>query len=193
MINAFLYSVFGSGGSAHHKDELLVEYRNRWLDALLLGTDVRAVVAFGHFADEAFGAWMESRSPDAAPAFKHLFHPTYPESASSAGQTTKAAATAQLLADWNGGLAELGAAIAHPDVDQDLTQYGDELRTEDLAPIPEVDLPPGVPSRMRGLDPWALRVGETEELKRSTIVVTVPEGERVWPPLVLRGAPWADR
>ena len=183
MINAFLYSVFGSGGSAHHHDELLVDYRSRWLDALLLGTDVRAVVAFGSFADEAFEAWTESRSPNPAPAFKHLLHPTYPESASSSGQITKPEAMARLLTEWNVGLEEVRPAIVDPDVEGDPTPYGSDFRDQDLAPIPEADLPPGVPSWMRGLDPWALRVGETEQLKRSTIVITVPEADRIWPPL----------
>ena len=36
MVNAFLYSVYGQGGGNRHRgDPPIVDYRNRWLDALL--------------------------------------------------------------------------------------------------------------------------------------------------------------
>ena len=58
MVNAFLYSVYGQAGGERHVDsEPILEYRNRWLDALL-GEDgrVQVVVAFGHIGHAAFDA-----------------------------------------------------------------------------------------------------------------------------------------
>lgn len=66
---------------------------------------------------------------------------------------------------------------------QDPTSYGAALVETDRAPIPELDLPAGVPAWMRGLDAWALRSGTSTDEKRSTIVVTVPEADRLWTPL----------
>ena len=44
-INAYLYSVLGSVKAATAKSAALVDYRQRWLKALLVGQDVEAVVA----------------------------------------------------------------------------------------------------------------------------------------------------
>ena len=86
MVNTFLYSVYGQGGGNRHKDdEAIAAYRNAWLDALLVGTDVTAVLlgsAGGHGVPGVGG------HPAAAAARLHhaaLRHPTYPESASRAG------------------------------------------------------------------------------------------------------------
>src|SRR5205814_5424182 len=58
MLNTFLYSVYGQRGGERHKgDPGLLAYRNRWLDALLVGSGVEAVVALGHLADDAFRSW----------------------------------------------------------------------------------------------------------------------------------------
>src|SRR5436189_148415 len=59
IVNAYLYSVFGQPS---HKEVLAVEpavapYRGKWLDALLVGSSVDAVVAFGDLAHAAFEAW----------------------------------------------------------------------------------------------------------------------------------------
>lgn len=184
MINSFLYSVYGYGGDRHHEDEAIVGYRNRWLDALLLGTQVRAVVAFGRFADEAFEMWKDAHAgEDLDIAYQHVTHPTYPESASAHGQVSYAEAMEQMLVGWNAAIAALTPAIASPDVPQDPTSYGAALVETDRAPIPELDLPAGVPAWMRGLDAWALRSGTSTDEKRSTIVVTVPEADRLWTPL----------
>ncbi len=185
MINTFVYSVFGqAGGSRHHKDPLIAGYRHRWLDALLVGTQVEAVVALGTLADEAFQTWQETPSGQGVQvAYRHVLHPTYPESASASGQTTMADAMKRLLDDWNLALQELKPAISHPDVQVDLLPYGEVLVDADLAAIPEADLPAGVPPWMRSLAAWAARVGATTEDKRATVVVTVPTAERPWQPL----------
>lgn len=184
MINAFLYSVFGFGGSEHHADDPIVDYRNRWLDALLVGTQVRAVVAFGHFADEAFGRWVDAHlGEDLDLVCEHVAHPTYPESAAAHGQAAYDEAMQGMLAGWSAALQTLGPAVASPDVPPDPTPYGPALTDADLEPIPERDLPAGIPPWMRGLEPWAVRSGATDEAKRATVVITVPEDERPWTPL----------
>ena len=84
-----------------------------------------------------------------------LTHPTFPEGASAAGQTTKAEAMRQMLENWNAGLEELAPHITEPDEPANLRPYGTKLQDTDLAPIPERDLPPGLPLWMGSLDAWA--------------------------------------
>jgi len=183
MVNAFLYSVYGQGGGQRHKDDpAIAEYRNRWLDALLVGRGVEAVVAIGGLADFAYRTWLATEAGQSVEvAYRHITHPTYPESASAAGQKTKAQAMKEMLAGWNAALEELRPAIRHPDQSRDLVPYGEALdKKTDLAPIPERDLPAGLPAWMRSLDAWALRRGEDAEGKRATLVVTVPRKQRPW-------------
>src|SRR6266487_1231426 len=41
MINTFLYSVYGQGGGTKHQnDPGIIAYRNRWLDALMGGSNI---------------------------------------------------------------------------------------------------------------------------------------------------------
>lgn len=186
MVNAFLYSVYGYGGDEHHEDDAIVGYRNLWLDALLAGAQVRAVVAFGRFAEEAFEMWTDSHTvedlEDLEITYQHVTHPTYPESASAHGQVPYSEAMEQMLVGWNAAIQTLAPAIASPDVSPDPVPYGAALLQSDLAPIPERDLPAGVPVWMRGLDAWAVRSGASVDEKRATIVVTVPETDRPWTP-----------
>ncbi|MEP6697853.1 MAG: hypothetical protein ABJA34_13395 [Pseudonocardiales bacterium] len=66
MINTFLYSVYGQGGGSRHAhDTRIAAYRNRWLDALLLDTQVTAVIALGALARTAYDAWAKTQ-PDTA-------------------------------------------------------------------------------------------------------------------------------
>jgi uracil-DNA glycosylase len=185
MVNTFLYSVYGQGGGERHKDDpVIAGYRNRWLDALLAGGSVEAVVALGGLADFAFLAWKDTPTGQGVDvAYRHITHPTYPESASAAGQKKKAEAMKEMLAGWNDALKELKPGIVHPDVQRDLVLYGESLdKATDLSPIPERDLPAGVPEWMRSLDAWAVRRGEDAEAKRATMVVTVPRKQRPWSP-----------
>src|SRR6185436_4694555 len=57
FVNTYLYSVYGSVRAATRKNPNLIDYRNRWLSALLVGSRVDAVLALGQAADEAFQFW----------------------------------------------------------------------------------------------------------------------------------------
>jgi hypothetical protein len=109
-------------------------------------------------------------------ASRHVTDPTYPESASAAGQIQYDEAMSAMLAGWNAALDELRTAVGDPEIEPAFPAYGTALDPErDLAPIPEADLPPGIPAWMRSLDPWAERSGADTEDKRATIVVRVPQ------------------
>ncbi|MDV3222255.1 uracil-DNA glycosylase family protein [Intrasporangium sp.] len=187
MLNVYLYSVFGqAAGYRHVKDTAIVDYRHRWLDAVLLDSQVTAVLALGTLAKRAYGHWASS-SPEreARAGGLHLAavrHPTYAEgSARASGQPLEDTTAAQ-LADWSAHLPELSAAVA-PEVTPNPRPYGESWAENDLVAIPEQDLPPGVPAWWRAVDAWAVRTGADAQEKRSTIRVTVPKGARQWPTL----------
>jgi uracil-DNA glycosylase len=165
----------------HGRNPAIATHRNAWLDGIFAGGGVDAVVAFGGLADTAFRAWRETGSGQvAAVTYRHVKHPTFPESASAAGQLTKSEGMRQLLAGWNDALAALRPAV-RPEFDPGTSLYGEQLDEDrDLASISERDLPPGVPEWMRALEPWAVRRGEDVEEKRATVVVTVPPRARSW-------------
>lgn len=184
MVNTFLYSVYGQGGGERHKhDTAIADYRNRWLDALLLNGSVTAVITLGSLAASAYEVWI-AQQPTAAAKLHHarLRHPTYPESAAAAGQHTLEETTAALLQDWSSHLAALAAAVT-PEVQPNPTPYSRSWQPGDLVPIPERDLPPGSPPWWGELAAWANRRGSDIQEKRATIVVTVPEERRRWPRL----------
>ena len=185
MVNTFLYSVFGQGGGNRHADdEKIAEYRHKWLDALLLGTDVTAVIMLGTLAKTAFSMWTKTQ-PQAAAALHQapIKHPTFPESASGHGTTTLPKATQELHANWSAALPDLLAHVT-PDVPANPTPYTGTWQPGDLVRIPERDLPAGSPGWWRDLDAWADRAkGVSAQIKRATITVTVPTAARTWPPL----------
>ncbi|HWO17636.1 MAG TPA: uracil-DNA glycosylase family protein [Kofleriaceae bacterium] len=180
MINTFLYSVYGQGGGMKHKnDPAIIEYRNRWIDAIFAGAPIEAVVALGTLADGAFKKWKQTPAGQANDvAYEHITHPTYPNSVSGGNATSFADAMKQMLANWNAALQRLAPKLQHPDVAQPLVLYGTGLSPGELAEIPLEDLPAGLPTWMRSLDSWAVRRGETPDEKRATIVVTVPKDAR---------------
>lgn len=184
MVNTFVFSVFGQGGgNKHAHDPAIAAYRHRWLDALLLPETVTAVIALGTLARTAYQDWAGTQP--AAAARLHLAairHPTFPESASAAGGTSLADATANLLQDWNKHLPDLRA---HVEADEPVPErlYGDTWQDGDLQTIPAADLPAGSPDWWTSLDGWARRTGTGAQLKRATITVTIPEAARTWPPL----------
>jgi hypothetical protein len=182
MLNAFLYSVFGQGGGESHKnDPEIIEYRHKWLDAVLVGSQVQAVVAFGHLAHDALDRWLDTPAGQgAALTTERLAHPTKPEAASKGNEEKRAAVMKEMLAEWNEALERLDATLAARPQGQPLKIYGEDLLPEDRAPIPEGDMPAGAPPWMRSLTTWAARKGDTAEAKRATVVVTVPKDERPW-------------
>jgi uracil-DNA glycosylase len=196
MINTFVYSVYGQGGGTRHaSDAAIAAYRNRWLDALLVpeipgdvpaGGPITAVITLGSLANRAYGTWAKTR-PEIAAELHHaaVKHPTYPDSASAAGQITLADATARLLADWNRQLPALRRNVVpdDPDAADPPVRYGKTWQDGDLVPIPEDDLPAGSPAWWRSLQGWANRTGRNAQLKRATITVTVPIEDRTWPPV----------
>lgn len=176
MVNTFLYSVFGqSGGTGHIHDPGITMDRNQWLTTLTATSPVTAVITLGTLAADAFARWQQT--PAGAAYTGHhaaLLHPTFPESASSHGQTTLAAATAKLLANWNAALPALRTAVAQSDQPQDGGAYGKTFTDADLPAIPSADLPPGLPEWMRSERNWATRIGMNSDIKRATIQITVP-------------------
>jgi len=177
IINTFLYSVYGSVKSATEKDARLVAYRNSWLDALLKGSKVEGVVALGTAADAAWTMWKETPTGKTVDvAYAHITHPTQPESSSKNDKTKLAAATKALMQNWNKGLQTLSPAIKHPDAATALVLYGDTWGPNDRPPIPEGDMPAGLPSWMHEQDGWAKRTGKDALAKRRNITLTVPKG-----------------
>ena len=64
MINTFRSSVYGQGGGERHKnDPKIAKYRNQWLDRLIAGQEVDAVVTLGKLANDAFQAWRATPNP----------------------------------------------------------------------------------------------------------------------------------
>ena len=177
IINTFLYSVYGSVKAATAKDPKLIAYRNSWLDALLIGQKVEAVIALGTAADTAWKAWkLTPNGKTFNVAYAPVIHPTEPESSSKNDKAKLAAATKNLLANWNSGLLALSPQVKHPDVATALVPYGDTWAAGDRPAIPEADVPAGLPAWMHEQDGWAARLGADAKTKRRNITLTVPTG-----------------
>ncbi|GEK22328.1 uracil-DNA glycosylase family protein [Cellulomonas xylanilytica] len=183
-INALLYSVYGQGGGTRHVlDPKIVRYRHRWIDTIVKDQPIEAIITLGQLADQAYQAWRATPLGASSQAvYATVRHPTYPESASRSGTLTKAEAFQRLCDSWNAALDVIHPAVT-PDVPVPLRHYGSTILPEDLAPIPDVDLPPGLPAWMGDLDAWAARTGADAQKKRATITVTVPTRARTWPVL----------
>ncbi len=177
FINAYLYSVYGSVKAKTRKNPALIEYRNRWLDVLLVGHQVEAVLALGHAADEAWQLWSAtpaSQSVDVA--YAAVTHPTQPESSSKGNKTKLAAATTRMLQNWNVALQALSPNVQQPDAPTPLVLYGESWADGDRVGIPEFDFPAGLPAWMHEQDGWAKRAGANDLAKRRNITVNVPKG-----------------
>lgn len=172
MINAFLYSVIGSGAKPSNlRRKAIADYRNAWFDALLLGTKVEAVITFGGLARQSFAIW-QTLHPERDVLVANVKHPTFPE---SSGEPD---AMAKLLADWNKGLGKLSTQLQFRDEPATWVDYDTTLADRDLAPIPAMDMPAGLPVWMRSVDAWASRQVIGTAPKRANIVVTVPRTAR---------------
>ena len=125
FINTYLYSVWGSVKAKTRKNPSLIGYRNQWIDAIMEGGKVEAVVTLGTATAEAWEFWKATPNGLASNvAFAAITHPTQPESSAKNDKVKKAAATKKMLANWNSGLQTLSAAIKHPDTAVPLKLYG---------------------------------------------------------------------
>ncbi len=177
MINTFLYSVYGNVSAKNKKAPGLIDYRHRWLNALLVGQQIEAVVALGMLADGAWKLWAATpEGQNTTVTYAPIPHPTQPESSSKGDKEKLRTATKAMLNKWNAALQALRPAIQHPDLVPSLTLYGESWQPGDKIPIPEIDFPPGLPSWMRDQDNWARRVGANVNAKRRNITLTVPKG-----------------
>jgi uracil-DNA glycosylase len=176
MVNTFLFSVYGqAGGERHQADPGITEYRNRWLDALLVGSQIEAVIALGSLANGSWKSWKSTASGAGFQgAYAHITHPTEPEGASKGNHQKLEAGIAAMLKNWNSALQVLGPAIAHPDLPRPMVLYGHAFGPGDYVAIPDFDLPAGSPAWMLGREPWATRTGATAIKKRYSITITVP-------------------
>jgi uracil-DNA glycosylase len=179
MINTYLYSVYGQQSASKHKhDAAIVAYRNRWLAAITTSSQLDAVIALGQLADDAWSKYRsQANASSAVLPYAHITHPTQPESSSGRDPQKLAQAIKAMLANWNTALQHLYSQIAHPDLTVPLMLYGEQFSSADLAEIPEADLPPGLPDWMRSPVAWAQRTGATAASKRSTITITIPDGD----------------
>jgi uracil-DNA glycosylase len=177
FVNTFLYSVYGTVKFSTRRSPGLIDYRNRWLDALLVTSQVEVVLALGKAADEAWQMW---RSTPAAPSvqvtYAALTHPTQPESSSGGSRTRLADATHAMLHNWNVGMQSVAPQLRHPDAATPLRLYGEAWAEGDRVPIPDFDVPAGLPVWMHQQDGWARRVGSSDLAKRRNITLTVPAG-----------------
>lgn len=179
MINTYLYSVYGqSTGEQFITDPAIAGYRNRWLDAVLAGGRLAAVVSFGHLAAQAIDAWPGgARLPHV-----RATHPTLPDTSSAhppAGRTPEQqfdAAMRQLCINWNRALDDLAPLLGAPRP----VRYGAALTAADVLDIPQGDLPAGLPVWMASTTDWAMRTGDSDEDRRATLTVTVPAEGRSW-------------
>jgi uracil-DNA glycosylase len=170
FINAFLYSVYGSVKAKTRRNAQLIDYRNRWIEALLSRGRIEAVVALGSAADEAWKFWLAS--PAAASidvTYAAMTHPTQPESSSGGEKVKLAAATKKLLQNWSTALQLLSPAVQHPDDSTPLVPYSDGWLDGDQVAIPEADFPAGLPAWMHLNDGWARRAGADALAKRRNI------------------------
>ena len=77
FINTYLYSVYGSVKAKTRRAPALVDYRNRWLKALLAGNQIEAVLALGKAADEAWQFWKVTPEAQAVNVgYAAITHPT---------------------------------------------------------------------------------------------------------------------
>lgn len=175
LINALLYSVYGSNGAKYLKKPKVRDYRNEWIKAILGSGNVQAVVAFGGMAHTSWDEYTKVHGAPAGLLVEKLTHPTFPESAGGTA-AEKAANTKKMLDQWNKALGRLFGNVQKDVATPTLVKYGTTLTDGDKADIPSIDLPAGTPSWMFDNDGWARRVGTSVPDKRANITITVPTG-----------------
>lgn len=182
MVNTYLYSIYGqTAGNAHAHDPAIAAYRNSWIDALVVGNQVQAVVAFGGLADTAYQTWAATQPHIASGlAYQHVMHPTAPISGSGGDPAKLAQLTKVMLAGWNTAIEALRPVVTAEAAHAPLYSSTGHLRASDDVGIPSADLPAGLPAWMRSVENWASRTGSSSDAKRATIEVVVPADLRPW-------------
>jgi len=169
LINAFVYGIFNQSiATPHLLDSAIVEYRHKWLDAILASGKIEAVVAFGGQADAAWKHYRQSPTgKNVSVAYQHVLHPT------AAGKGTPVIKMAKMIANWNQGLQKLRPHITQPDVVAPLTPYGTSFTAAELPRIPSFDAAAGVPDWMLNDFGWA-SLASPPGNQRANYTVTVP-------------------
>jgi uracil-DNA glycosylase len=176
LLNALLYSVYGSNGGKYVAKPLVCDYRNQWISAIMAPGKIEAVVTFGDMAKKAWAQYIKANPDSSQVLVSNLTHPTFPESAGGT-KAERLANTKKMLAGWNKALAILHPAIVNKDEPTSLlTLYGDDFVDSDKSDIPSRDLPAGIPAWMYDDDGWATRKGASDSDKRRNITITVPKG-----------------
>jgi hypothetical protein len=155
----------------------------RWLDALLVESNVEAVVAFGHLGRAAVEQWRNKpKGKQGHLHFEHLTHPTMPEATSKRDPAQKAAAMKQMLVEWNAALERLKANLK--------LEPRRRSRPQDRESIPAFDLPIGAPrgGRPCGSGPSARRSATSRLMRSEPRLSGRPRGDRAHrrAPLALR-------
>src|SRR5262249_50713355 len=189
LINSFLFSVLGQGGgNAHKADAKIAAYRHKWLDALLVNSQIEAVVALGTLAESAWNQYKVTPAGSAlSVTFAKITHPTFPESFGKNDKAKVKAATKAMLTNWNAGLATLFNALTQRDTPVSLVPYSDDFKDGDKVDIPAMDFPAGLPRGRRSGRARAARPGTDNEERRRTIPTQIqkeliPTGPVVAPP-----------
>lgn len=184
LINTFLYGAYGSNIAKFVDDAPIVQYRNKWISAVLDHEPIEAVISLGDLAGKAWDLWLAAGGKS-LPHVK-IMHPTRPESASRSQGTKLADEIKRMLENWNAGLAQIAPSIQHPDRSVALVPFGDAFKPDEKGQVPAADLPAGLPAWMRGGTHWADRglpdppkkpLDDAAKAlqKRATIVVIVPK------------------
>lgn len=132
MLNTFLYSIFGQFGGDNaraSREDPLLGYRNSLFDLVADSSPLQAVLTVGSAARDAVDRWAGAEELARA----HILHPSVPD-------------TTRLLDSWNEGLASLHEAVDPDEGESGGGSYGQQLRPEEIPPVPRGDLPFGLPA-----------------------------------------------
>jgi hypothetical protein len=145
MLNTFLYSVYGQFNAELRDislEELVLGYRNRFLERLVEESPVQAIIGVGNGGYHALENW---NGGEGIPRFK-ITHPAAKDED-------------VLLETWNNALEQLWPLV-EPDegAQAEPSGYGDSFTDEDQEPIPRYDLPFGIPD-WHGVGPHSHRDG----------------------------------
>jgi hypothetical protein len=135
MLNTFLFPVLGQFDAELRRISLeapIRDARNAWFDRAATTNRLELVIAAGRAAGHAVSHWPGH----AALEVVEIQHPS-------------ARDDAELAKSWNRGLRHARPLVTpDPGAALDPTEYGSRIEASDLAPIPDRDLPFGVPTWM---------------------------------------------